>query len=37
MKYAGKSYFYVPWQMGVLEPERKETYKILEGKSHSNI
>jgi hypothetical protein len=37
MKYVGKSYYYVAKEMGILEEGRQETYKVLEGKSHSNI
>lgn len=37
LKIVGKSYFYVPFECGVIEPDNKETWKVLEGKSHNNV
>lgn len=37
LRIIGKKYHYVPFDSGVIEPEKPETWRLLQGKSHSTI
>ncbi|CDW81169.1 UNKNOWN [Stylonychia lemnae] len=37
LKIIGKGYYYVPLHMGVLEPHKEDSFKVMKGKNHGNL
>ena len=35
LRVVGKSYFTVPPEMGIIEPEKLESYKVIPNKNHN--
>ena len=36
-KHIGKKYFYVTFECGVIEPQKTDTWQVMEGKTHGNV